>query len=102
MLARTGITGEQGGPPEIGGRISRMRQLTQLPIACGFGISNAEHVRAVVRHADAAIVGSAIVRKMDESIRAGGDPVQTAGRMVRELAQGLSIEQSDQSGQATG
>jgi len=102
MLARTGITGEQGGPPDIGGRISRMRQLTQLPIACGFGISTADHVRSVVRHADAAIVGSAIVRKMDEAIRAGTDPVQTAGQMVRDLARGLIFEQSDQPGRATG
>ncbi|MCH7961583.1 MAG: tryptophan synthase subunit alpha, partial [Planctomycetes bacterium] len=58
---------------------------TDLPIACGFGISTAEHVAAVTAVADAAIVGSALVRRMADA----DDPVAAAGAFVRQLAAGL-------------
>ena len=51
--------------------MNRMRQFSELPIAVGFGISNAEQVRDVNRYADAVVVGSAIVAEME---RRGGDP----------------------------
>jgi tryptophan synthase alpha chain len=89
MLARAGITGESSAPPEIGERVAMLRGMTDLPIACGFGISTAEHVRAVVAHADAAIVGSALVRRMGQAHAAGEDVAAAAGAMVGELARGL-------------
>lgn len=89
LLARSGITGESGAAPEIGDRVRRLREMTDLPIACGFGISTAAHVRAVVAHADAAIVGSALVRRMGEAERAGEDVVAAGAGLVRELAAGL-------------
>jgi tryptophan synthase alpha chain len=69
-----------------------LRGVTDLPIACGFGISSPEAVRAVVGEggADAAIVGSALVRVMTEASDAGGDAVGAAAGFVRELAGGLS------------
>jgi tryptophan synthase alpha chain len=89
LLARTGITGEREDAPEVAGMVKMIREVTDLPIACGFGISKAEHVRAVVRDggADAAIVGSALVRRMGSP--AGKDPIAEAERFVRELAAGL-------------
>lgn len=87
LLARAGITGESTGKPEVAERVRMMRGLTDLPIACGFGIGTAEQVRAVVEHADAAIVGSALVRRMAE---APNDPVGAAAAMVAELARGLA------------
>jgi tryptophan synthase alpha chain len=89
MLARTGITGERREAPDIARRAALLRETTQLPIACGFGISTADHVRAVVAHADAAIVGSALVRRLDDAAQRGHDPAHEAGTMVRELAAGL-------------
>lgn len=89
MLARTGITGERDDAPEIGERVAQLRGVTDLPIACGFGISTAAQVRAVVEHADAAIVGSALVRRMEAAIAEGGDAVRVAGEFVGELAEGL-------------
>lgn len=89
MIARTGITGERDDAPEIGQRVAQLRGVTDLPIACGFGISTADQVRAVVEHADAAIVGSALVRRMETAIDAGGDAVKVAGEFVGELAGGL-------------
>jgi tryptophan synthase alpha chain len=46
--------------------IERMRALTSLPLAMGFGISTAEQVAAISAHADAVVVGSAIVRQISK------------------------------------
>jgi tryptophan synthase alpha chain len=85
LLARAGITGERDEAPDIRARVDEIRTITDLPIAVGFGISNAQHVRAVVEHADAAIVGSALVRRI------GAEPDDAAGaveRFVGELRSG--------------
>jgi tryptophan synthase alpha chain len=41
--------------------VERIRQVTDLPVALGFGISKPDHVREVGQWADAAVVGSALV-----------------------------------------
>jgi len=46
-------------------------------------------VRAVVAHADAAIVGSALVKRVEAAIAAGEDAAGAAGAFTRELAAGL-------------
>ncbi len=89
MIARTGITGERSDAPEIGGRVAELRGVTDLPIACGFGISTAEQVRAVVEHADAAIVGSALVRRVEAAIGEGEVVFDAVSGFVGELAEGL-------------
>lgn len=85
LLARVGITGESDAAPQIDAQVQRVRAATELPIAVGFGISSAEHVAAVTSTADAAIVGSALVRRMGEA----GDPVAAAASFVSDLAAGL-------------
>jgi tryptophan synthase alpha chain len=67
-LARAGLTGTSDAPPDVAGTVAALRAETGLPVAVGFGISTAEHVSMVVRHADAAIVGSALVRAMDGDV----------------------------------
>ena len=84
LLARAGLTGERDDAPDISKRVGEIRAHTDLPIAVGFGISTAQHVRAVTTAADAAIVGSALVRRMGEAM----DPVDCAGAFVRELMAG--------------
>ncbi len=93
LLSRAGITGEQATvAPELPGIVARLREVTDLPIAVGFGISNAEQVRQVVSVADAAIVGSAIVRRIDEHRAQGADRiVDEVQRFVGELATGLDV-----------
>lgn len=93
LLARAGITGERSEAPEVGGRVNKLREVTELPIAVGFGISNAGHVLSVTETADAAIVGSALVRRMSEADEQGRDPVAEASNFVRELCQGLQQRQ---------
>jgi tryptophan synthase alpha chain len=46
---------------------ARIRRETSLPIAMGFGISRPEHVRAIGRWADAAVVGSGLVQVIADS-----------------------------------
>jgi tryptophan synthase alpha chain len=87
VLARVGITGERDSMPEVGARIAAIRRFTDLPLAVGFGISKPEHVAAVTEHAEAAIVGSALVRRMAES----SDPVCAARDFVSGLSAGLSV-----------
>ena len=86
LLARAGLTGEREEAPEIENQVAALRKETDLPIAAGFGISTTEHVRAVTRHADAAIVGAALVGRMGRA----ENPVDEARQMVSELSQGLS------------
>jgi tryptophan synthase alpha chain len=68
-VSRTGVTGEtQELSAELRGFIEELRQYTRIPIAVGFGISQPAHVKAVWQGADAAIVGSAIVREIEKNI----------------------------------
>ena len=65
-VSRAGVTGAQATvSAEAEKLVNRMRQFSELPIAVGFGISNAEQVRGVNRYADAVVVGSAIVAEME-------------------------------------
>ncbi len=92
MLARSGITGEQGGGPseQLANRIAGLRESTSLPIAVGFGIASGEGVRQVVHNAgaDAAIVGSALVRRLEDA-PPGDAANQAVGEFVSSLASGL-------------
>lgn len=67
-ISRVGITGTQQQVAEDARElVRRLRRFTKLPIAVGFGISNAVHVAAVAEFADAAVVGSAIVAAIETS-----------------------------------
>ena len=89
LLARSGVTGERSDLPDISERVRSIRRKSKTPIACGFGISNADQVGAVIKHADGAIVGSALVRSLIEAHKGGKDYVQEAEHFVHELAMGL-------------
>ena len=67
-ISRTGITGTQSSLTSDAAQVvSRLKQFTKLPVALGFGISNAEHVKAVGEFADAAVIGSAIVQLIEKT-----------------------------------
>ena len=67
-ISRVGITGTQDHvASDAPGLVARLRTFTELPIAVGFGISNAEHVKAVGEFADAAIIGSALVALIEKT-----------------------------------
>jgi tryptophan synthase alpha chain len=67
-ISRLGITGtQQKVAGDAGELVGRLRQFTSLPIAVGFGISNADHVKAVGEFADAAVIGSALVALIEKT-----------------------------------
>ena len=66
-VSRTGVTGEQQRlASDLKQFLQTLRSHTKLPIAVGFGISQPEHVQAIWQEADAAIVGSAIVKEIEQ------------------------------------
>jgi tryptophan synthase alpha chain len=65
--------------------VERIRAVTPMPVALGFGISKPEHVREVVTYADAAVVGSAIVQVIADADRAGTDVAAAVEKFVRWL-----------------
>jgi len=67
-ISRTGTTGKQQAlTADASAVVDRIRRWSKLPVAVGFGISNAEHVAQVAEFADAAVVGSAIVELIERS-----------------------------------
>ena len=61
--------------------LERTRRLTAIPLAVGFGLSKREHMEAVAPYADAAVVGSAFMRLIEENQEA-----PDLGRKVQDLA----------------
>jgi tryptophan synthase alpha chain len=69
-VSRTGVTGtRQEIASDAGSLVKRIKQFTQLPVAVGFGISNAQQFAEVTSFADAAVVGSGIVQVIEKSGR---------------------------------
>jgi tryptophan synthase alpha chain len=67
-ISRTGITGQQQNvAADAAALVERIRRWSKLPVAVGFGISNADHVTQVGEFADAAVIGSAIVELIERS-----------------------------------
>lgn len=84
-ISVTGVTGAREQVSERSFRLlERVRSHTSLPLAIGFGISRREHVEEVCGKAQAAVVGSALIRVMLESRRSR--LVERATALVSELA----------------
>jgi tryptophan synthase alpha chain len=84
-VSRAGVTGARSSvSAEAEKLVNRMREFSELPIAVGFGISNAQQVADVGRYADAVVVGSAIVAEMERLIDAP-DIAQRIGAFVTGL-----------------
>ena len=65
-VSRAGVTGVRTSVSgEAEKLVNRMRNFSSLPVAVGFGISNAAQVKDVHRYADAVVIGSAIVAEIE-------------------------------------
>ena len=68
LISRTGVTGAKDAlPDDLPALVRRVRAVTQLPIAVGFGISLPGHVSLLGGLADAAVVGSALVSEIEKA-----------------------------------
>jgi tryptophan synthase alpha chain len=93
-VAVAGVTGTKRAEiGDIAAAVARLKGSTTLPIAVGFGIRDPESAAAVARHADASVVGSAIVDIIAGDLDAAGKPgpalVGDVLRFVSRLAAGV-------------
>ena len=89
-----GITGTKSASEDsVRSHVERIKRHTKLPVGVGFGIKTPEQAAAVARHADAAVVGSAIVDQVKVALDAEGKPKPdlVAGVLdfVKSLADGV-------------
>lgn len=83
-VSRTGVTGARNAlRDELAAEVSALRERVELPIAVGFGISDAEQASAVSAVADGVVVGSALIQALDR----GG--AEGAERFTREIVPAL-------------
>lgn len=88
-VSRTGVTGMRSElPPELLEEAKRLRRRVALPLAVGFGISTPEQARAVGKVADGVVVGSALVRIIEDGV-GSSDLVRDFGRKALELSDAL-------------
>jgi tryptophan synthase alpha chain len=88
-VSREGVTGARDSISiSLPQKIEELRKISDLPIAVGFGISNPDQAREVAQHADAVVVGSAIV---DLIAKHGDKPetVEKVGAFARELGNAI-------------
>jgi tryptophan synthase alpha chain len=90
----TGITG--AATPDYGqvaAAVARLKRHTDLPVAVGFGVKNAESAASIAKVADGVVVGSALVdalrKSLDVNGRASAGSVTAVTDLVRELAAGI-------------
>lgn len=88
-VSREGVTGMQTKVSDtIATMTAKIRAHTHLPIAVGFGISNAEQARAVAANADAIVVGSAVVNQI-ATLGKSPELVPRVAAFVKTLADGI-------------
>ena len=98
LVSLTGVTGTRDQlPPDLIQHLRDLRAVTKKPICVGFGISTPEHVRIVGEWADGVVVGSAIVRLIEEQMTSV-DLVERVGAFISSLKVPLK-ERSAISGQ---
>jgi tryptophan synthase alpha chain len=84
-VSRAGVTGARSRMSSDAEQlVARVRKVSNLPVAVGFGISTAEQVADVWRYADAAVVGSALVAEIERLVDAP-DVVKRVGEFARGL-----------------
>lgn len=81
LIARLGVTGEgSGAGSDLAARVASVREVTDLPVAIGFGISDPAQAVTAARWADGVVIGSAVVRRM----RSGASQALEWLRQVRQ------------------
>jgi len=91
VVSLTGVTGERRElPPDLDGQLRMLRLVTTKPVCVGFGVSTPEQVAAVGRIADGVVVGSAIVRAIEQHAGTAG-LVDKLGDFIASLKQPLRV-----------
>ncbi|WP_332712948.1 tryptophan synthase subunit alpha [Pelagibacterium mangrovi] len=97
-VSMTGITGaEIKNRTAVGEAVNRIKSVTDLPVAVGFGIKTAEDAALIGKDADGVVVGSALVSTVEKSLGERLDQQATAEavhNLVRTLSQGARAARS--------
>jgi tryptophan synthase alpha chain len=90
-VSLTGVTGAREKLAEdLVFSLKRLKKFTNKPIAVGFGIAQAEHIRKIRRYADGVVVGSAIISVIEKNLKSK-DLVKKVGDFVQRLAQACKL-----------
>jgi tryptophan synthase, alpha subunit len=89
-ISITGVTGTAAPRIEdIKREVSKIRKITKLPLAVGFGISNPKQAQEIAGIADGIVIGSAVVRLIDEN-KSKPDMVKIVSDYASEIKKALS------------
>ena len=95
FVSVTGVTGARAAlPADLPARLDAVRAASAAPVAVGFGISNPEQARALAAHADAVVVGSAVVAEIARS----GGKIEAPVALVHALAEAVHSVPASPSG----
>lgn len=85
----TGVTGTKTASQEdLEKTIPVIRSISDLPIAIGFGISTPEHVQNAIKHADAAVVASALLKTLESTLNQDYHPTsETVKKVIQHVSQ---------------
>lgn len=85
----TGVTGaRQALDDQLRSQVARVRRATSLPVGVGFGISTPKQAAWIAGFADAAVVGSALVERIEKA-KGGVEKARCAGAFVSELKRAI-------------
>jgi len=88
-ISITGVTGTAAPRIEdIKREVSKIRKITKLPLAVGFGISNTKQAQEIASIADGIVIGSAVVRLIDEN-KENIDLIKIVSKYIREIKDAL-------------
>ncbi len=87
----TGITGTATpDTAKVNAAVARIKRHTDLPVAVGFGVKNAESARAIAAGADAVVVGSALVGALQSTLDKNGKATASTVKAVTDLASDIA------------
>jgi tryptophan synthase alpha chain len=90
-ISITGVTGTaKPQVDEVKKDVERIRKVTALPLAIGFGISTPQQAAEMAPHADAIVVGSAVVKMIAENSQRS-DLVPVVSQYAREMKKAISV-----------
>jgi tryptophan synthase alpha chain len=100
LVSTTGVTGSgSGAGDDLESYVARVRQANSLPLYVGFGIAQPEQAARVAACADGAVVGSALIRTLDEA-GSGPEAVAAARNFLISMNQAMSTDATPERNEA--
>ena len=88
----TGITGRGSADiNKLKSSIKNIKKYSNLPIMAGFGINTKEQINEICKLADGAVVGSSIIKIIEEKINQKSEMLKFLGSFIEELKSGTKI-----------